>query len=314
MSLLSLIVVLLLEQLRPLPYRRFVFEPLSHFADILEKLFNAGEDHHGKLAWSIAIGLPIVINAIVLNFLNSVHAVLGVVWSIGVLYLTMGFRQFSHAYTQVQAALQLGDVVSARAILAQWRGKPVGMISSNEVAKLAIEEALAASHRHVFGVLLFFVIFPGPAGAIIYRIAAFFAERWSYAHLREQEIFGRFARQAFAVIDWLPARMTAFFFAIVGNFEDAVECWRSQAASWQGNGYGNTIGIVLASGAGALGIRLGLPVVSQEGVEERVELGLGDEVDVDSMQRAVGLVWRAMLLWLFVLILLVLASLAGSSL
>ncbi len=53
------------------------------------------------------------------------------------------------------------------------------------------------------------------------------------------------------------------------------------------------LGIVLAAGAGALGVQLGQPVVDGVELADRAELGLGDPADVDFMQSAVGLVWRA---------------------
>jgi cobalamin biosynthesis protein CobD/CbiB len=105
----------------------------------------------------------------------------------------------------------------------------------------------------------------------------------------------------------LPSRATAFAFAIVGDFEDALYCWRTQAGQWPDR----NAGIVLASGAGALGVRLGLPLVEGAEVDEGAELGLGDPADVDFMQSAVGLVWRATVLWMLLLLLLGLASLAG---
>jgi adenosylcobinamide-phosphate synthase len=71
------------------------------------------------------------------------------------------------------------------------------------------------------------------------------------------------------------------------------------------------LGIILASGAGALGVRLGMPVVESGEVADRAELGTGDEADVDFMQSAVGLVWRAIVLWVVLLLLLGLASLVG---
>ena len=46
------------------------------------------------------------------------------------------------------------------------------------------------------------------------------------------------------------------------------------------------------SGAGALGVQLGRPVMESGEVTDRSELGLGDPADVDFMQSAVGLVWR----------------------
>jgi adenosylcobinamide-phosphate synthase len=103
------------------------------------------------------------------------------------------------------------------------------------------------------------------------------------------------------LIDWLPLRVTAASFAVVGDFEDAVHCWRTQAGRWPDGGSG----ILLASGAGALGVRLGMPVhdVMQDSgdVGDRPELGLGEDADPDFMQSAIGLVWRSLVLGLAVL-------------
>jgi cobalamin biosynthesis protein CobD/CbiB len=110
--------------------------------------------------------------------------------------------------------------------------------------------------------------------------------------------------------------VTAAAFAIVGNFEDAVYCWRNQADKWSDSGpdsdLGSGIGIVLASGAGALGVCLGMPVVEAGEISARAEMGTGAEADVDFMQNAVGLVWRAVLLWLLLLLLMGFASLISA--
>lgn len=316
MSLFSLIVALLLEQVRPLPYQQFVRGPLIRLADFLEGHFNAGEHRHGALAWGLAVGGLTAISCGVFALLYSLNPLLAWVWNVFVLYLTMGFRQFSHYYTDIQLALRMGDVPHARKLLAEWRGRPADDLSSSEIARLSIEEALAASHRHVFGVLVWFVLLPGPCGAVLYRVSAFLAEHWGRrgeADPVEFGNFGTFAQQSFAIIDWLPARVTAAGFAIVGDFEDAIYCWRTQADKWpeRGSGYGAGIGIVLASGAGALGVRLGMPVVEAGEIADRAEIGTGDEADVDFMQSAVGLVWRALVLWLLLLLLLGLATLVG---
>jgi adenosylcobinamide-phosphate synthase len=98
--------------------------------------------------------------------------------------------------------------------------------------------------------------------------------------------------------------VTAASFAVVGDFEDAVQCWRTQADRWPDGGSG----ILLASGAGALGVRLGMPVhdMIQEVGEfgDRPELGLGEEADADFMQSTIGLVWRSLVLGLAVLALI----------
>ena len=72
---------------------------------------------------------------------------------------------------------------------------------------------------------------------------------------------------------------------------------------------GEHAGIVLASGAGALGVQLGGPIPTVGGEPEvRPELGLGDEPEADLLPSAVGLVWRALVLWLLLMLLLTLAN------
>jgi cobalamin biosynthesis protein CobD/CbiB len=307
MSLLSLIAVFLIEQLQPLHYRRVVADPLAAWADFVESRCNAGAYRHGVLAWCLAVLLPVGLVALLYGLLYSLNPLFALGFNVGVLYLTMGFRQFSHHYTEIQLALRLGELERARSLLAQWQGRSTDGLGSEDIARLSIEGALAASHRHVFAVLLWFVLLPGPCGAVLYRISAIVYVQWKKNHLVEGNDFSVFSRQVFGMIEWLPVRATAAAFAIVGDFEDAAYCWRTQAGQWPDR----DLGIVLAAGAGALGVQLGRPVVDDSEVSDRAELGLGDPADVDFMQSAVGLVWRATVLWMLLLFLLGLASLVG---
>ena len=144
----------------------------------------------------------------------------------------------------------------------------------------------------------------GPVGAIGYRLAALLNDRWGATEDDAGGAFGLFARRAFDVIDWLPARLTAFGFAMTGDFMGAVECWREQAATWRSH----TQGIILTAAAGALGVKLGGVLHEDSGIVYRPPLGDGDEADVDYMQAAVGLIWRALVLWLFLILLATIAS------
>ena len=307
MSLFSLIAVFLIEQLQPLDYRRLVEEPLQAWADFIESRFDAGQYRHGIIAWCVAVLAPVALVAVIYGILHALSPILAWLMNVGVLYLTMGFRQFSHHFTQIQMALRVDDLPRARQLLAEWQGGSTETLNSQEVAARAIEAALVASHRHVFGVLFCFVLLPGPCGALLYRMAAVVAARWRARNAAVHNDFATFSGQVFGMIGWLPARATAFVFAIVGDFEDAVYCWRTQGGQWPDP----EAGIVLASGAGALGVQLGRPVVEGAEVSDRAELGIGDPADVDSMQSAVGLAWRATVLWVLLLFLLGLASLAG---
>jgi cobalamin biosynthesis protein CobD/CbiB len=304
MSLLALFAALVIEQFRPLNYARWVAAPVRRWAALIERRVNAGEWQHGVLAWGLTVGLGVGLVALIHFLLLASNPVFAWAWSILVLYFTMGFRQFSHHYTEIQLALRQGDIERARALLAEWRGTSRELWSSSDVARLAIEHALVLSHRHVFAVIFWFVLLPGPCGAVLYRLASLLDEM---SCERADEPFCRFSHQAFALIDWLPQRATAIAFAIVGDFEDAVYCWRTQAEQWGDR----AAGIVLSAGAGAIGVRLGMPVVEDGDVTDRSEIGLNADADVDFMQSAVGLVWRASVLWLLLLFILSLASLAG---
>lgn len=307
MSLLSLIAVFLIEQLQPLDYRRIVAEPLGAWADFVESQFNAGAYRHGVLAWCLAVLLPVGVVGGIYVALYALNPIFALLLNVGVLYLTMGFRQFSHHYTEIQLALREEDLSRARQLLETWQGRSAYNLGSSAIARLSIEGALAASHRHVFAVLLWFVLLPGPCGALLYRLAMIVRERWATKGGESGKDFATFSAQSFSIIDWLPVRVTAAAFAIVGDFEDAAYCWRTQAGAWPDR----DLGIVLAAGAGALGVQLGQPVVDGVELADRAELGLGEPADVDFMQSAVGLVWRATVLWMLLLFLLGLASLVG---
>lgn len=306
MAILSLIAVLLLEQIKPLPERQVIARPLARYARFFESRFNDGQPRHGAVAWLLAV-VPVVVAVVLIYYaLYSVHLLLALVWNVLVLYLTMGFRQFSHFFTDIHLALRMGDLERARELLGQWRGRSAESMASGEIARVAIEDAIIASHRHVFAVIVAFILLPGPSGAVLYRLAEYLNRTWGERG-GELDTFGAFARKAFQVIDWLPQRITAVAFAVVGDFEDAIYCWRTQAGRWPQNGEG----ILLASAAGALGVRLGMPIVEYGEIDVRPELGLGEEADVDFMQSGIGLVWRTLVLCLLLLTLLAVASWVG---
>jgi cobalamin biosynthesis protein CobD/CbiB len=298
MSVLAIAAALLLEQWWPIGERKDYFAALARWANWLERSFNAGEARHGSTAWLVAL-LPVLAAALALHFmLLWANPLLALLFNIGVLYLTLGFRQFSRYFTDLQLAIRAGELDRARELIGAWRGEPVQQHSREEVIRLAIEEALVASHRHLLGVLFWFMLLPGPSGAILYRLALYLRRRW-----HGLGAFGEFADRVCRVLEWPAVRLTAVTFAVVGDFEDAVYCWRTQARSWSDP----DAGVVLAAGAGAMGVRLGMPLTGIEGVEVRPELGLGENADSAFLDSVEGLVWRALVVWVFVLVVMGLA-------
>lgn len=319
MSFISVLVALIIEQVKPLPMRNPVYSATQRLVLSLERYFNAGERRHGILAWWALMLLALLVSGGLYWLALKINWALALLVNIVFLYLTLGFRQFSHAYTEIQVALESGDLSLARKILDEWMrdvdpGFSADHLTPGEIARHAIERALMLAHRHVFGVFFWFVLLPGPTGAVMYRLAQLAARSWP--RQSPDSLFADFAQRAYTLIDWLPTRFTAVGFAIVGNFEDAMYGWRQEAGRWRDP----SEGVVLAAGAGALGIRLGggvdnpaqaqQVVIAESGleVEASVEPGSGMEVEPGHLRSAVGLVWRAMVLWLILLLMLSVTS------
>jgi adenosylcobinamide-phosphate synthase len=146
-------------------------------------------------------------------------------------------------------------------------------------------------------------------------MSEFLSREWCEPDHMQNEEFGQFAKKVFYWIDWVPARLTAVAFAVVGNFEDAIYSWRNYASRWNDE----LLGIILSAGGGAIGVRLGEPetkalvILNADASALDVDsLDLesqpGMEANPRSLQSAVGLVWRALLLWMLLLLLLSFAA------
>jgi len=308
MTFVTLFVALLLDRARPIPASSALHGWFGTYAGKLALDLNAGKPVHGLVGWLAAVCPWAALALAVYFLLSAVDPVPAWVWSVIVLYACLGFRNVLQALRDIYAALHVGDVDRARQLLAQWRGVSASDYSETDLAKVAIETGILRAQRELFGVLFWFVVLPGPTGAVLYRLASELEMRWGRRPDEDSLAFGRFSRQAFAVLDWIPARLAAIGFAIAGDFEDAVSSWRSQAQTW----FDPDEGIILASGAGAMRVQLGGPLPREIGVDFRPELGEGDLPDAEHLQSTIYLLWRTLIVWLTVLLIFTLAQWVGS--
>jgi adenosylcobinamide-phosphate synthase len=312
MTFLSILCALLIEQLKPLRADNPVYAEIKSLALRMEVWFNAGHPRHGRLGWFVMMGALMVPTALVYWVLIHYGLRLAAFgWNILIVYLTLGFRHYSHYFTSIQLALNAGDEAAARSLLAEWTKQDTVGMEAGEIARIAVEKSLITTHRNVFGVFFWFLMPLGPACAVMYRVAEYLARAWNEPEHMRNEAFGEFAARAFYWIDWIPARLTAVAFAVVGNFEDAIYAWRNFADRWQDE----AIGIILSAGGGAMGVRLGTPAENAARVlpldaalvdtgDSETDALPGEEPGVRALQSTVGLVWRALLLWMLLLLLL----------
>ena len=304
MSFLSILLALLLEQARPLSRRNPIHGLVQTWVNWVMRNFDAGKPKHGWLAWWFALAVPSV-GVVLVHWalLWTVGWVAAALWSVGILYLTLGFRQFSYHFTEIRDALDSGDEDLARQLLAHWMRMDASELPRNEIVRHVIEHSILSAHRHVFGVFAWYTVLAavglGPAGAVVYRIGEYL---YRYVHKPElpdvqpvSPAVQANAIKAWAVMDWIPARATALGFAFVGSFEEAVDGWRRHEAEFPGD----SDGVVLAATSGAVNVKLG-PL-------ERP--GFGQEPQPVHLRAIVGLVWRTVVLWMGFLALLTLANL-----
>jgi adenosylcobinamide-phosphate synthase len=330
MSFFAILFALLIEQVRPLARHNPFHAGLRAWARWVSKNFDAGKPHHGWVAWTLAVVMPaalaVAVHWALALLLGWVFAML---WSVAVLYVTLGFRQFSHHFTDIRDALDAGDEARARELLAHWQQVDASELPRSEIVRHVIEYSVLAAHRHVFGVLAWFSVLAafgfGPGGAVLYRMSEFVARYWRYrSRMQTQPASAALqsaAARAWATIDWLPARVTALAFAVVGSFEEAIDCWRNYAQRFPDD----NDGVILAATSGAVNVRLGgealksafSPNASQgfrasaaDGMTD-TESTPGREAEVGHLRSIVGLVWRCVVLWMVLLALLTLARLLG---
>jgi adenosylcobinamide-phosphate synthase len=304
MNFLALVGALALSYYRPHSRLDWLQQVFSPYAKTLERNFNGGKNRHGVLAWVLAVFLPAFLLGVGYWVLHEVSPFLGVLCGIVILYATLRFSQFGKRAELIVAALRNNDLEEARQLLSSWESTDASQYSATQMARVSIETMLRRAHQGLFAPIFWFVIL-GPAGALLYRLAHLAKTEW---RSEDETLFNHFARKAFECLDWLPARITAGSFAVVGDFEDAVYCWRTQAETWPDR----ILGIVLTSGAGALGVKVGEPLPQTDKLEFRPEIGMGDEADADYLQSSIGLVWRVLVLMVGLLLLLTFAHWLGN--
>ena len=328
MSFFAILFALLLEQARPLSRANPVHAGVRAWAVSVRRNFDAGREHHGWVAWGLAVVPVVLVSAgIYWLLMRWVGWPIAMLWNVLVLYVTLGFRQFSHHFTRIRDALESGDETAAREGLAQWRQVETVEVPRSEVVRHVIEYSVLSAHRHVFGVLFWFAVLAafglGPAGAVMYRMAEYLSRYWSRISIGGAPLVSErlqfSARQAWTVLDWLPARMTALGFAVVGSFEEAIDGWRFHTKHFPND----NDGVILAATAGAINVRLGgsalkmredlevAPIYDDEDVWQEPGVTPGREAETSHLRSVVGLVWRSVVVWMLLIALLSLARLLG---
>ncbi len=265
----------------------------GRYANWIEARLNRGPARvaRGLLAWMLAVLAPLTLTVAALFFAGktlpltvlALHAVL--------LYFCIGLRSLRDHCLPIATALRRGDLAGARCLTQRIVSRDTAQADAQDLSKAAVESLLENGNDAVFGTLFWFLIAGGP-GALLFRLANTLDAMWGYRNARFL-LFGRVAARLDDGLNWIPARLTAFTYLLLGDSRAAWQCWRTQAPAWPSP----NAGPVMASGAGALQLALGGAATYDGMAEMRPPLGSGRLACCDDIERAWRLVSRSAALW-----------------
>ncbi|MDD1508505.1 adenosylcobinamide-phosphate synthase CbiB [Pseudomonas sp. CNPSo 3701] len=273
------------------------WHPLVGFgklANRLEQRFNpsgGGWRSHGVSAWCLAV-LPLTLLTVLLVQLPWIGWLVQIV----ALYAALGLRSLDQHAQPVAQALRLGDLPVARQRVGYMVSRRTEDLDATGVARAGTESVLENGSDAVFAALFWFLV-AGAPGVVLYRLSNTLDAMWGYRNERFER-FGWAAAKIDDLLNYLPARLVALTYAVLGRSALAMRCWQRQAPQWDSP----NAGPVMAAGAGALGVSLGGAAVYHGELHQRPELGEGPPPRARDIERAMNLVWGGVLLWLLLML------------
>lgn len=268
------------------------WHPLVAFGKLAgraEKLFNTALEPfeafvQGAVAWLLIV-LPLVLFSwvLVLSFGWPMEVLIGV--------LAVGGKSLKEHAFAVKDALLVGNLDLAQEYTARMVSRDTSASSEEALSRATIESVLENASDAIFAPLFWFVVGGAPA-VVLYRLANTLDTMWGYKNDRFL-CFGKFTARTDDVLNYIPARLTAMTWVIVGDHQSAVHCWRTQASTW----YSPNAGVVMAVGAGALRVKLGGNALYEGEIKQRPKLGLGEDPIAYDIERAWKLVSKGLVLW-----------------
>lgn len=289
---------LLLDRLLGEPRR---WHPLIGFGRIVtavEKTWNTQPDRpwQSLLAGSAAL---LIVTLPILAATVWISTVLNGLWLIVAqavaLWLAISLRGLTEHGQAVAKPLQRGDLDTARYHVSRIVSRQASALDKQGVAAAATESMLENGADAVFA-SLFWLLIAGIPGVVLHRMVNTLDAMWGYRNPRFL-YFGRAAARLDDILGWVPARLTALTYALLGNRTIALQCWRTQAPHWDSP----NAGPVMAAGAGALNVRLGGPSPYPSGIKQRPILGGTQPASASSIEAAIALVRHGTWLWLGVI-------------
>lgn len=212
----------------------------------------------------------------------------GLVLATALLIYCLGPKDLDRQVSDFVAAWDAGEEQEARTIVADLVPEEASDYGQ-ELARGIVGQAC----NRIFAVPFWFILL-GPLGALFYRLAHNLQSITAEDEEFDPEFHTGLQRLS-EILNWVPARLAAAGYALAGDFHDAIMAWRGVESSEPDSETAdhNSATLVAAVGVAALGMET---LAREEPQPEHLPVHLA--------QSALGLVWRSVLIWLAVLILI----------
>lgn len=234
--------------------------------------------------------MPLTLLATLLSWLPGV----GWLFEILALYCALGMHSPGEHVQPVAQALRSDDLVEARQRVGYLVSRQTTELDATEVARAATESVLENGSDAVFAALFWFVV-AGAPGVVLYRLSNTLDAMWGYRNERFER-FGWAAAKIDDLLNYIPARLVALTYALLGKTRLALRCWRTQAPAGT---------VECRSGDGRWRWRTGCRAGWRGDLSRRAAsasaTGEGAPADADSIDRGWQLVQRGVWLWLLVI-------------
>jgi len=295
MSLITILIALFLERFAGTLDDMRQFRWLGSYARWMREFLEGMGVSDGTVQFVITILPPLVLLALVaLTVHGVVLGLLDIILGVFILLLCLGPRDLND---QVDAYVEAGamkDEERQKRHAQDLLGNEEVPEAPQERTRAVVKAIFSEANERLFAVLFWFAVL-GPLGALIYRMGGLLK-----APSEDQPVaFMAAAARLQALMDWIPARLFALGYGLVGSFDAAFAVLaRSLPGSWQNMGEEN---IRLLREAGAESLHL-----------DQVRGDLDDPSELNALvERANGLITRTLVVFLAVLALMTLAGWAG---
>ncbi|MEE9337816.1 MAG: adenosylcobinamide-phosphate synthase CbiB [Methylococcaceae bacterium] len=215
-----------------------------------------------------------------------------------VLYFCIAAKSLKQHSNLVLQTLETDDLELAKKKVAMIVSRETEKMTTTDICKATIESILENGADAVFAPIFWFIV-AGPTGAILYRLSNTLDAMWGYKNQRFIH-FGWAAARFDDVLNWIPARLTAVSYALLGRTTLAFTCWKKQAQLLDSP----NAGPVMTAGAGALDIQLGGPAWYHGKLKNKILFGTKKITGIDDINRANSLITQSLFLWVFILLMI----------